>query len=140
LETTAATRAEINSTLFHDRLTQLGGISRQLILVPRFHRHKLEQYVDELGSSRAVRESGFQTDLGIADVKKRLIELWQQSLAITEKSRSWTAFSNLNRGVSKKAAYTPTPPKRTVDGSGFRYSGPALIIRHALFRYDPDHP
>jgi hypothetical protein len=40
------------------------------------------------------------------DVKKRLIELWHQSLARTEKSRSWTAFSNLNRGVRKRAAYT----------------------------------
>jgi hypothetical protein len=59
-----------------------------------------------LEAAGAVRESGFQTDLGVADVKKRLIELWHQSLAITEKSRSWTAFSNLNRGVSKKAAYT----------------------------------
>jgi hypothetical protein len=61
---------------------------------------------------------------------------WHQSLARSE-IRSWTAFSNLNRGVSKKAA---TPPKRTVDGSGFRYGGPALIIRHALLRYNPDHP
>ena len=42
----------------------------------------------------------------IIDVKRRLIELWHQSLAITEKPRSWTAFSHLNRGVSKKAAYT----------------------------------
>jgi hypothetical protein len=41
------------------------------------------------------------------DVKRRLIKLWHQSLAIFEKSRSRTAFSNLNRGVSKKAAYTP---------------------------------
>jgi hypothetical protein len=40
------------------------------------------------------------------DVKRRLIELWHQSLAKTEKSRSWTAFSNLNRGERKKAAYT----------------------------------
>jgi hypothetical protein len=40
-------------------------------------------------------------------VKRRLILLWHQSLAIIEKSRSRTAFSNLNRGVSKKAAYTP---------------------------------
>jgi hypothetical protein len=40
------------------------------------------------------------------DVKRRLIELWHQSLAKSEKSRSWTAFSNLNRGVRKKAAYT----------------------------------
>jgi hypothetical protein len=40
------------------------------------------------------------------DVKRRLIELWHQSLTKSEKSRSWTAFSNLNRGVRKKAAYT----------------------------------
>jgi hypothetical protein len=39
------------------------------------------------------------------DVKRRLIELWHQSLAKSEKSRSWTAFSNLNRGAKKKAAY-----------------------------------
>ena len=40
------------------------------------------------------------------DVKRRLIELWHQSLGKIEKSRSWTAFSNLNRGERKKAAYT----------------------------------
>jgi hypothetical protein len=40
------------------------------------------------------------------DVKRRLIELWHQSLAKSEKSQSWTAFSNLNRGERKKAAYT----------------------------------
>ena len=39
------------------------------------------------------------------DVKMRLIALWHQSLARSEKSRSWTASSNLNRGVRKKAAY-----------------------------------
>ena len=38
--------------------------------------------------------------------KRRLIELWHQSLAKSEKARSWTAFSNLNRGVRKKTAYT----------------------------------
>jgi hypothetical protein len=43
---------------------------------------------------------------GSVDVKRRLIELWHQSLAKSEKSRSWTAFSNLNRGERKKAAYT----------------------------------
>ena len=43
---------------------------------------------------------------GSVDVKRRLIELWHQSLAKSEKSRSWTGFSNLNRGVRKKAAYT----------------------------------
>ena len=40
------------------------------------------------------------------DVKRRLIELWHQSLAKTEKSRSWTAFSKLKSGVKKKASYT----------------------------------
>jgi hypothetical protein len=40
------------------------------------------------------------------DVKRRLIELWHQSLARSEKPRSWTAFSNLNRGVRKKSAFT----------------------------------
>jgi hypothetical protein len=40
------------------------------------------------------------------DVKRRLIELWHESLARSEKSRSWTAFSNLTSGAKKKAAYT----------------------------------
>jgi hypothetical protein len=39
-------------------------------------------------------------------VKRRLIELWHQSLATGGKARSWMAFSNLNRGARKKAAYT----------------------------------
>ena len=43
---------------------------------------------------------------GTADVKRRLIELWHQSLAWGEKSRNWTAFSKLNSGLKKKAAYT----------------------------------
>jgi hypothetical protein len=38
-------------------------------------------------------------------VKRRLIELWHQSLAKSE-TRSWTAFSKLNSGVKKKTAYT----------------------------------
>ena len=44
--------------------------------------------------------------LRTVDVKRRLIALWHQSLAQSEKSRNWTAFSNLNKGVRKKAAYT----------------------------------
>ena len=43
---------------------------------------------------------------GYIDVKRRLIELWHQSLARKEHSRTWTAFSNLNRESRKKAAYT----------------------------------
>ena len=38
-------------------------------------------------------------------VKRRLIELWHQSMAGGE-TRSWTAFSKLNSGVKKKTAYT----------------------------------
>jgi hypothetical protein len=37
--------------------------------------------------------------------KRRLIELWHQTLAKSERSRSWTAFSNLKGGAKKKAAY-----------------------------------
>jgi hypothetical protein len=43
---------------------------------------------------------------GTANVKRRLIELWHKSLAQSEKSRSWTAFSNLNKGSRGKAPYT----------------------------------
>jgi hypothetical protein len=43
---------------------------------------------------------------GTAEVKRRLLELWHKSLAQSEKSRDWTAFSNLNKGSRKKAAYT----------------------------------
>jgi hypothetical protein len=39
-------------------------------------------------------------------VRRRLLELWHQSLARSEKLRNWAAFSNLNAGVNKKAAYT----------------------------------
>jgi hypothetical protein len=38
-------------------------------------------------------------------VKRRLIELWHQSLARSE-TRGWTAFSKLNGGIVRKAAYT----------------------------------
>jgi hypothetical protein len=38
-------------------------------------------------------------------VKRRLIELWHQSLARSQ-SQSWAAFSKLNAGEKKKAAYT----------------------------------
>ena len=41
----------------------------------------------------------------IVDVKRRLIELWHQSLARSE-TRGWTAFSKLNGGIVGKAAYT----------------------------------
>jgi hypothetical protein len=40
------------------------------------------------------------------DVKTRLIALWHQSLMRSEKSRSWTLFSNSNKGERKKVSYT----------------------------------
>jgi hypothetical protein len=40
------------------------------------------------------------------DVKMRLIALWHQSLARSEKSRTWTAFSNSNKGERRKVGYT----------------------------------
>jgi hypothetical protein len=42
----------------------------------------------------------------IIEVKRRLIELWHQSLVKSEKSPNWTSFSKLNNGLKKKAAYT----------------------------------
>jgi len=55
--------------------------------------------------TRNVRNRSFLASRTI-DVKRRLLELWHQSLAQIERSGSWTAFSNLKRGVNKKAAYT----------------------------------
>jgi hypothetical protein len=40
------------------------------------------------------------------DVKMRLIALWRQSRVRTERSRSWTLFSNSNKGERKKVSYT----------------------------------
>jgi len=38
----------------------------------------------------------------LVDVKMRLLALWHQSLARSEKSRTWTLFSNLNKRDRKK--------------------------------------
>ena len=51
-------------------------------------------------------ENRSSVGFGTADVKRRLVELWHKSLAQSEKSSGWTAFSNLNKGLRKKAAYT----------------------------------
>ena len=40
------------------------------------------------------------------DVKMRLIALWHQSLARSEKSRTWTGFSNSNKWESRKVGYS----------------------------------
>jgi hypothetical protein len=54
--------------------------------------------------TRKVR-SGSSVASRFTDVKRRLIELWHQSLA-RNKTRSWTAFSNLSSRARKQAAYT----------------------------------
>src|SRR6202034_876898 len=76
-------------------------------LTPETGRHEHRQ---ESTRRRGSRSSNERTRSSVAfsnsDVKKRLIELWHQSLAKNDKSRSWTAFSHLNRGMHNKAAYT----------------------------------
>ena len=42
----------------------------------------------------------------LVDVKMRLIALWHQSLVRSERSRTWTGFSNSNKGERKKVDYT----------------------------------
>jgi hypothetical protein len=74
---------------------------------PAINRNAHRQYSSRLREPKTRnlrnRSSG---EFGSVDVKRRLIELWHQSLAWSKKSRDWTAFSNLNSGVSKKATYT----------------------------------
>ena len=66
--------------------------------------------VNQKESERAVRSKApFRSGkspggLGDVEVKKRLLELWHQSLVRTEKPRSWETFSKLDR--RKKAAFT----------------------------------
>ena len=49
--------------------------------------------------------------LKFVDVKTRLIALWHQSLARSEKSRTWTAFSNSNKGERRKVGYSAETTK-----------------------------
>jgi hypothetical protein len=67
------------------------------------HGQDSRQALAPKASHASNRSSGSSRYVG---VKRRLIELWHQSLAKSEKSRSWTAFSNLNSGARRKAAYT----------------------------------
>ena len=46
--------------------------------------------------------------LRFVDVKMRLIALWDQSLARSQRPRSWTGFWNSNKGEGRKLA---SPPK-----------------------------
>ena len=57
---------------------------------------------------RKIRDARNRTSVAFSytGIRRRLIELWHQSLARSEKSRNWTAFSKLKSGVKKEAAYT----------------------------------
>ena len=55
--------------------------------------------------TRNVRNRSYAASRFI-NVKRRLIQLWHQSLARDQKPQSWTALLKLNRGVRRKAAYT----------------------------------
>jgi len=78
-----------------------------LAFSPEGRHHEHRQDSTRLRGSRTAKERNRSSvAFSTAEVKRRLIELWHQSLAKNEKSRSWTAFSHLNRGMHKKAAYT----------------------------------
>jgi hypothetical protein len=83
-----------------------------LVLTPEINHINAPETVSSRDSVRVTRPKtrslGYTSSvvLGTVDVKKRLIALWHQSLARSEKSRTWAAYSNLNRVVRKKAAYT----------------------------------
>jgi hypothetical protein len=70
------------------------------------HHPRREDDLRFKGSRTQNEKNRSSVALGASAVKRRLIELWHQSLAQNDKSRSWTAFSHLNKGVHKKAAYT----------------------------------
>jgi hypothetical protein len=61
------------------------------------------------GSARTVRSNiphaGYRSFVRhrFSAVKMRLIALWHQSLARSERSQTWSLFSNLSKGKSKKA-------------------------------------
>ena len=78
-----------------------------LALTPEMNRnaHRQNSARPIAPKTRNVR-NGSSVASRIIDVKRRSIELWHQSLARGEKSRNWTAFSKLNSGLKKKAAYT----------------------------------
>jgi hypothetical protein len=78
-----------------------------LALTPEMNRNAHRQ--DSSGARGLKTRNGRNRSsvvFGSAYVKRRLIELWHQSLVKSEKSPNWTAFSKLNNGLKKKAAYT----------------------------------
>ena len=97
--------AEISPQEISSSQTETAAPTSVLVSTPQINRHA-HQSARARGSKTPNGRNRSTVVFGSAYVKRRLIELWHQSLAKTEKSRSWTAFSNFNRQVSKKAAYT----------------------------------
>jgi hypothetical protein len=89
-----------------------------LAFTPEINRHDVEATADfwtpahrqdagrVIGLNVPHRISRSSVRPRFVDVKMRLIMLWHQSLARSEKSRSWTAFSNSNKGERRKVGYT----------------------------------
>jgi hypothetical protein len=79
----------------------------ELAFTPEISRHgnRQDSAPERRPRNRNVKNRS-SVGLRTVDVKRRLIELWHQSLARNDKPRSWTAFSTLSRWASKKAAYT----------------------------------
>jgi hypothetical protein len=80
-------------------------VTRAGLLVHTFQYGQMRCHFRSVLSARNARNRSSVASRSI-DVKRRLVEIWHQSLAQSEKSRSWTGFSKLKRGVNKKAAYT----------------------------------
>jgi hypothetical protein len=59
----------------------------------------------------------------VVDVKTRLLELWHQSLARTNRSHNWTQFSNLNKEGSKKVSNTAETTQPSERGMGEQGQG-----------------
>lgn len=101
----------VDPALAKTSLAEKDSSSRDESAVPAFKpeasHHERRQDGSRLRGSRIPNERNRSSEaLTSTDVKRRLIELWHQSLAKNEKSRSWTAFSRFNKGAHKKAAYT----------------------------------
>jgi hypothetical protein len=89
-----------------------------LAFTPQINRHDVQATADlwtlehrqdagrVIGLNVPRRRSRSSVRPRFVDVKMRLIELWHQSLARSERSRSWTPFSSSNKGDRKKISYT----------------------------------
>jgi hypothetical protein len=118
---TAGERSSVDHASTEDSIDEIPtsrtepGATNPVIALPPVNRNDAQTNLDSGISARredSARARGLRVRNGrrsslasrIIDVKRRLVELWHQSLEQSEKSRSWTTFSNLKRGVHKKSA------------------------------------